>query len=351
MTLVNADVIVVGAGPAGASCAAELARLGAEVLLVHDPRHPHDACETLQPGSTAVVTSILGNVLDAPHESVAGVRSAWGSADLVETNYLRDPSDDAWAVDRQIFDQQARAAAIIAGARIWEGRLTGLDRQDAIWRIDLADHTRLHTRFVVDATGRGAFLARRMGHHVVRHDSLVAMVADCQRAADAPPGTTVEATPTGWWYATVLGERASLGFVTDADLLPRADRRSADWSALLQQTTYMRHLVQGSPVFARTVRADTTITEAPCGDGWLAVGDAAAGWDPLSSQGLIVGILMAGRAARAISAGVGAIAEWSADLRMLAEDTRALQATYYDAERRWRDSPFWARRAVSGSGA
>lgn len=347
---VNADVIVIGAGPAGASCAAELARHGAKVLLVHDPRNPHRACETLQPGSTAVVTSIFGDVLAAPHEPVAGVRSAWGDDELVETDYLRDPSDEAWAVDRRIFDQQARAAAAIAGASMREGRLTGIDRRDGVWQIDLDDGTRLRARFVVDATGRSAFLARREGHQVVRRDSLVAMVSDCRRADDAPPGTTVEATPTGWWYATVLGERVSLGFVTDADLLPRAEKRAADWSALLQQTAYVRHLVHGSPVLARTVRADTTITEAPYGDGWLAVGDAAAGWDPLSSQGLIVAILMGGRAARAISAGAGAIAQWSADLRMLAEDTWALQKQYYGYEQRWSECPFWARRVAPTAG-
>jgi flavin-dependent dehydrogenase len=91
-----------------------------------------------------------------------------------------------------------------------------------------------------------------------------------------------------------------------------------------------------------TRRCDSTLLDLEGAESWLAVGDAVAAWDPLSSQGLAAGIVMAGRAAEAIAAGSNALREWREDLRMLAEDTWGMQLAYYRAEQRWPEAPFWA---------
>jgi len=47
----SVDVVVVGAGPAGSLAAAELARLGREVLLVDRGRFPRDkVCGVIESG-------------------------------------------------------------------------------------------------------------------------------------------------------------------------------------------------------------------------------------------------------------------------------------------------------------
>ena len=343
------DVLVVGAGPAGTACARQLALLGGEVVLVHDPTHASSSIETLQPGSTGVVTSVLGPVLEAPHRPVAGVRSCWGEAALHETDYLLDPSDDSWAVDRAVFDASARQQAELAGVRIMDGRLAGIDRDDHGWRVDIGDGPPLECGFVVDATGRAAAVARRLNGQVLRRDSLVAMVAECTRGEDARDGTLIEAVENGWWYATTLGDRVSVGWVTEAELLPTTPVRADVWCSELAATRYLRHAVgvDGATLQVSTRRADSSLLDQSDADGWLAVGDAAAAWDPLSSQGLIAGILMGGRAAHAIAAGAEGVEEWCEDLRMLAEDTWALQSEYYRLEPRWSYAPFWSARQVA----
>jgi len=81
---------------------------------------------------------------------------------------------------------------------------------------------------------------------------------------------------------------------------------------------------------------------------WLAIGDAAATQDPLSSEGILV----------AMESGLEGAA---ASARVLRGDREALAAAaarretgwlgylgqrdhYYDMERRWLDAPFWQRR-------
>jgi flavin-dependent dehydrogenase len=337
------DAIVVGGGPAGAACAASLARAGVDVMLIHDERRGGWPGESLPPGSTGVITSIFGPVLDEArgHRITAGIRAAWGSRDLVETDYLRDPSDDAWVLDRARFDVDARAAAASHGARILLGRAQTPERNGSNWQVPLTSGETLTARFIVDATGRSAAVARRLGMRSRRRDHLVALVAIGRADGAARTGTMVESVENGWWYATVIGERAIVAFLTDADLLPKPDEHSAFWRAALASTQHVRRIATALPD-PELHRADTAFGEPAYGPGWVAVGDAAAAWDPLSSQGLLAGILLAAQAAQAFVH--GDMREWGESLRMLVEDTWGLQALYYGEETRWPDAPFWQRR-------
>lgn len=343
---IRADVVIIGAGPTGIACAAHLVRLGADVVVLHDPARPSFSIETLQPGSSSVVGSLLGPVLHEPHAIVTGVRSSWSDSQLIETDYLLDPSDDSWTVDRATFDADARAHASSIGVRIIDGHVRTITQESNEWHTVTADGTHIIGDFLVDATGRATSIARRLGARTVQRDNLVAMVTECHRGDDGRDGTLVEAVETGWWYATTLGDRVSVGWVTDADLLPGTSDRVAAWMQSLESTLHMRDSVQPptAPVTVHTRRCDSTLLDLDQAEGWLAVGDAAAAWDPLSSQGLAAGIVMAGRAAEAISTGRIALRQWREDLRMLAEDTWGMQSAYYRAEQRWPDAPFWARR-------
>src|SRR5256885_3276613 len=74
------DVVVVGAGPAGATTALLLARAGASVLLVDRARFPRDkACsEYLSPATTAILERLGGGVLaaveSAAHAKLYGMK-------------------------------------------------------------------------------------------------------------------------------------------------------------------------------------------------------------------------------------------------------------------------------------
>ena len=85
----------------------------------------------------------------------------------------------------------------------------------------------------------------------------------------------------------------------------------------------------------------TAYRERIAGEGWLAVGDAAVCFDPLSSQGLVTGIVMAARAATMLDSGLG---EWAADYRAVLDEHLGLRDEYLSAETRWPDSVFWSRR-------
>jgi flavin-dependent dehydrogenase len=80
-----------------------------------------------------------------------------------------------------------------------------------------------------------------------------------------------------------------------------------------------------------------------CGEGWIACGDAAAAFDPLSSQGLLGALAGGVAAAQAICAedtgtALAGIAVRHREIRAIYE---ARRSTAYARERQWPDRPFW----------
>lgn len=347
------DLLVAGAGPAGSAAAIAAAGGGLDVVLLHDARTQVWPGESLPPGMAGLVDAAFGpGLLDEDRHLVAyGTRSCWGTDDLIETDFLANPLGGGWLLDRACFDADARARAEGAGARLVAGRLEGIAAAPDGWEVTLRDGRRLAARFVLDATGRAAAVARRLGTGRDTFDRQVALVTTL---ADADPyrGTSVEAVAEGWWYTTPLPDgRRVLAFLTDADLLGDG---AAGWARRLSATLHMRRLAGAAADTApRATPAETAAERTLHGPRWCAAGDAAMTFDPLSSQGISAAILMGARAgglvAQALAGERTAFADWAEDYRTLQGETADLGRHYALMETRWGDAPFWARRRRAGA--
>ena len=230
------------------------------------------------------------------------------------------------------------------------------------WHVEFGDGRRRHqlrTTFVIDATGRAASLARRQGANRIASDRLVGLAAvlPAHSVEDEHVGRTlVEATDDGWWYSALLpGSRLMAVYMTDADLLPR-QRQSwpAFWQARLQQTRLTKEharsfrLSSAQPPGPRVVAANSSRLDRMSGRGWLAVGDAALAFDPLSSQGMlqamISGISAGETLHRYLAGEVAALGEYDNRAQRTLREYARLHAAYYGRERRWPQSVFWRRR-------
>jgi flavin-dependent dehydrogenase len=90
-----------------------------------------------------------------------------------------------------------------------------------------------------------------------------------------------------------------------------------------------------------------------CGHGWLAVGDAAMAFDPLSSQGLLQalasGIRAGETAVRHLAGESTAVGEYALKTAEIFGEYKRLHAVYYGREGRWPQSIFWQRRSAAVS--
>ncbi len=350
--MTGCDVLVIGAGPAGCAAAIAAAKAGLATRLLHRPTRPRIWLgESLPPGMPSFIRGVFGEeVLSEPaHREAMGTRSVWGSPDLVETDVIANPSGEAWILDRPRFEADARMAARTAGAGLIKaGRIRTLGREGASWRLETDDGAAHSAGFLIDATGRSRALLRRLGVGQQLADRQIALVATCCDDGDSYSGTTVEAVSEGWWYTTPLpnGLRV-IAYLTDEDIWRGGAR---DWRALLHETLHMKHCAGGNALAATPAAypAEATISECLHGDGWLAAGDAAACFDPLSSQGIATAVIMATRASDALAAPSRSVALglWSDAYRLVKAEHDDLRIHYARSETRWPHSTFWNRRRI-----
>ena len=356
------DVAVAGGGPGG--CAAALALRahapGLSVALAEASAYGGERIGETLPPPAADVLQHLG-VWDAfaaqAHHPAYGTAAAWGSPVPHENEFLYRVRQVGWHLDRGAFDGMLAGQAAARGVDVRRGtRVLDAARQDGGWRLSLSSGDELRARFLVDATGAGASLVRRHGGaRQVVADRLAGFVRFFrQPGGGGAPHTLIEAFADGWWYTAPLPDgRRVVACMTDSDLA-RALRVDEDgaWRALLEGTAprvceSLGDAVQdGEPIVraARSRRLDPA-----AGEGWIAVGDAASTFDPLSSQGMLKalrsGIYAAYAAGDLLASGDHAgMHRYRAFVEREFAAYLRTRARYYADERRWPEREFWRRR-------
>lgn len=356
----EADVLILGGGPAGAVAALGLATQGFDVLVV-EPRAEGEARigEVLS-GSAAPILSELGvwdGFVAQRHEPSHAVRSIWGEPNELERSLIFDAYGSGWHLDRARFDQLLLEAAEARGARVLRGNVaravcseaTGVQVELSGVDAPLARHA-VRARFVIDATGRQAWLSRRLGASWQRHDRLVAWARrySTSGTSEVDPVNLIEAVEDGWWYSAPLPNRELLVvFMTDADLESRGDE------APIPQR-FRERIGAAVPIGnARAWPASSGLVRRQPGDdrGWLAAGDAAAAFDPLAGHGICFALRSGQHAALAAAAwlrGQRAVPEqYEQHIAATYAAYLAERAVHYGRETRFKDRAFWQRRALS----
>jgi flavin-dependent dehydrogenase len=287
------------------------------------------------------------------HQPCFANRFVWGDPIPEENDFLQNPDGPGWHIDRSRFERSLRAAAVARGARMLiPARIAGAEADGGGWRLTLEDGSVVHGAFLIDAGGRTAPLASKLGARRRRHDRLI---CHWMLGASGPAGkgiTYIEAVKDGWWYCAPLpGNRRVLAFHTDSDLpgarCPDLLAKAADAPELASLLADARFVADGD---ALATAANSAALEPFVGTAWLAVGDAALAFDPLSSQGLL-NALFTGRAAaeaadRHLSGSAQALPTYAAMLAEIHVEYRRQLRHWYGTETRWPESEFWRRRQV-----
>lgn len=191
---VQSDVLVVGGGPAGASTAWHLARLGVSVTLLDRARFPRDkvCAEYLSPEASRILDQMgaLEAIDAAGAARLDGMKvRAPGGGEIVghfsAPHGFRGFRDVGMAVRRTTLDATLLDCARRAGAHVMEGvratdvvrdatgRVTGVRVQD-----DAAIPGELRAQLVIGADGLRSVIARRLGLiRTLRAPRRIALVA------------------------------------------------------------------------------------------------------------------------------------------------------------------------------
>ncbi|NYT78041.1 tryptophan 7-halogenase [Alcaligenaceae bacterium] len=378
------DVVVIGAGPAGAATAITLAKFGQRVLLVEERiASSFKLGESLPPTSIGLVKHFLGDLEDADQSlpglfRTAGNVSVWANEQPDVTDFFFTLTGFGLNIDRLAFDKALRSNAVAAGATLLSGvrfeSCTPIASPNANWQVWLSSGTQTHmhrARYLVDCSGRRAVVARALGIQTVdNNDQLFAYAQWFSSAGeDNDRYTRVEAAPYGWWYSNRLpgteGNETQRLVVLHSDKdLPAAKTaaRQQGFDQLLDESTHIAPLLKTrgySPCGAiKGAPANSQRLQDFCGEAWMAVGDAAQAYDPLSSQGMDKALSTGSYAGHMIhyaltdctqgSSGLGSrntyVNQYAEQQRQLWQAYVTQRDYYYGIQPRWRDQPFWQRR-------
>ncbi len=359
-------MVVVGGGPAGAAVAIALARQGLPSVVMEASSGPEAKVgECLPPNASPLLKQLglLERLRTHEHLPTYGNRFLWGTPIPVEQNFLFRTQTVGWHVHRRRFEALLYEVACEAGVDWHYGwQLRDCRWEAGSWLLTVqtaAGYRTLAADFVVDATGRSARFAQRAGGHRLCYDRMIglATVLEPTRLGEIQDRfTLVEAVATGWWYSAALaGGQLAVVYFTDYDLLERGQRSFEGWWSLLQETEYtweraQRHDYVGQGEL-RILPAGASRLTVIGGERWLAVGDAAMTYDPLSSYGMVSamggGFYAAQAVADALAGRSKALLTYHQMLERAYITYQVMHRRQYALEQRWPDACFWRRRHVA----
>ena len=319
-TSTDYDIGVIGGGPAGATVAALLAMRGRSVVLFEKTPHPRfHIGESLLPKNVPIFERL--GVLD----QVRAIGVYKPGAEFIAEEYPErqnvlfsealDPNPDySFHVVRSQFDEILLRNAAAKGAEILENCAVtdvvfGPGEQRVAFDCDGARQT-CRVRFVIDASGRDGFLARRMNLRSLNKDhnsaSMFGHFKDVPAEAWTTPGNIgLYLFDHGWmWMIPLADGTTSVGAVCMPDHLKS---RRGPLDEFFFQTlkmcpkmwTFLENATLVSPVRGAGNYSYTTTGRA-FGDGYLLLGDAYAFVDPVFSSGVFLAMSGAEMAAVAV---------------------------------------------------
>ena len=302
----HADVVVVGAGPAGSAAAAWAARSGRDVLVIDAANFPRDkACgDGLTPRAVAELERLgLGEWLDARIRHRGLRMSGFGGEVEVQWPGPSFPSTGS-AVARVELDDRIRKVAEESGARMRLGvKVVGANHDSSarVTSVTLSDGSQVSCRELIVADGARSTLGRILGRRW--HQETVYGIAArgylaTPRSEDpwltshlelrSPDGAVLPGY--GWIFPLGNGEvNIGVGALSTT-------KRPADL-ALKPLMSYYTDLRRKEWGFEGEPRAMSSAllpmggaVSGVAGRNWMLIGDAAACVNPLNGEGIDYGL-------------------------------------------------------------
>jgi flavin-dependent dehydrogenase len=318
------DVAVIGGGPAGSTAATLLARGGHKVIVLEKAHHPRfHIGESLLPMNLPLFQRL--GVADKVRALGVYKRGADFEADN-ERGYntfafaraLGRSPPHAYQVWRQDFDRMLFEHARVSGADAREGHQALRIEQRAAretWidvQTDEGRRYRIRSRYLVDASGRDAFLAakKKLRRKNAEHQSAAIFGhfrGAAQRAGEDAGNISMYRFEHGWMWMIPLPDGVmSVGAVCRPDYLKQRKGRTLEFLLeTLKRNPALWQRMERAELIGDQVRVTGNYSydaRQMGGPGWILIGDAFAFLDPVFSTGVYLAMSTAEAAVGVIDA-------------------------------------------------
>ncbi|CAL2108682.1 Dehydrogenase [Tenacibaculum sp. 190524A02b] len=368
------EIVIIGGGIAGCIAALSLADTF-KVTIIDKLEKPMERVgESLAPAAQRILKQL--GLLSTNEESIEnglyinniGMQSYWGSDAVQFVDHLKNPDGCSLSLDRQQFESYLRSCVVKKGITcFWGYRFFNASLEKSNWNLTIKNDDqknrkeyKITSKLVIDATGRGSHFSRSIGIKRLTFDQLISCWISLPNTATNTMSTIVS-DALGWWYSVVTpNNKRVLSFQTDPDLVSRTTfKHKTDFLKLVASNSKMQPLITNVSIndinFHGTVSANSTKLLQPSGKQWIALGDAAISFDPLSSQGMFNAMATAMQVTDLLIAN-NFIHQYSTEKMaqfsyLYSQQIEAIwqhylkhKSLFYTTEKRWNKHPFWQRR-------
>ena len=331
----DAEVIIIGGGPAGSTCGVLLKKYCPElrVLIVEREKFPRDHVGESQLPQVSAVLAEMGvwdKVESANFPIKIGATYRWGQSDqlwdfefLDRGNFVDAPrpgryegqrQETAFQVDRAVYDKILLDHAAEMGCEVSEetqvvkvekdgDQVTGLVvREEGVEK-------RITAKYYIDASGHVGILRRAMGVETESPTTLqnIAIWDYWQNAEWAVSigvgGTRVQVLSLGYgwiWFIPLGPTRTSIGLIVPASYYKESEKSTKElYEEAIFNDPIVSDLIKNAESEGQlsTTKDWSFLAERLVGDNWFLAGESAGFADPI----LAAGMTLAHRGARDVA--------------------------------------------------
>jgi len=302
------DVLVIGAGPAGAVAAAMIHKSGFSVRVVEREKFPRFVIgESLLPRCMEVLedAGLLEAVKAQNFQEKFGAKFMKGAnvTDFQFSDQFSEGWNWTWQVQRASFDLTLINEVQRQGVKVdFETTITAiefLDDESSLSTAQRKDGTeeKIAARFIVDASGYGRVIPRlfnlEKGSQLDPRKSLFTHVTDIHRDHHDEPNRIIAVmyAPGVWaWIIPLSGGITSLGFVGGFDFFEGlAGDATQQFHACIEGNAYLKKRFGDAPLVfePKSLQAWSATTDKFYGNGFVLTGNVTEFLDPIFSSGVM----------------------------------------------------------------
>jgi flavin-dependent dehydrogenase len=371
-------IAILGGGPAGTATALSLLKsLRSEpnyqseqwqVRIFNAPRHnDFRVGESIPPAATTILKrlGVADIVQNNIHIKCPGSISKWNGDKVQHNDFILDLEGLGYHLNREKFEQQLLQHVVKAGGIVhqgWRFIETSTDKMNTELLFSNQDKQvkKINADFVVDATGKASVYAKHL--NVCRNSfddvTFICAFIDIPKQAEILNHTFVESIEHGWWYAARLpGNKMIVTLCTDRKSIKEHQwNKPENWLDLLKQTKWIKLNLPKEMLKVGIDSTQVILHSAPssllssiCDRNWLAVGDAASSYDPITSAGITKALMQGEMAGNAIANiltknSPTKLADYQTHVIEDFKRYAVLRNELYRSETLFSDKPFWLRR-------
>jgi flavin-dependent dehydrogenase len=353
----STDVIIVGKGISGLVLSVLLTRKGIDHLILNrtDKRREFALAETLPPSTLALLETLNLRELfeESSFKKTFGYHSLWGTKQVVDTNFFfHHPYKYGLKLNKQ---KLLRNLTIKAKSNIIEFdksfQLTLSEGNVCVRTQQQNTPLEINAKLIVDATGRNRAVLKQLNIESDYYDHLIASSCHLPKVKHdkLKHEVFVESFENGWGIVSALNESTNVITVFTKKgntILPRL-KEYENWKTALSETSILKDFLVDN-LNPKVIGGDANSSKATkvTGSNWLALGDAAISFDPLSSHGISNALYCAKTATVAIESFLESnsafpLEQYENTLHLIFDEYLKNKTKLYAAEKRWKGSAFW----------